>query len=189
MFRGTIVFVHGYTASSKGDWYPQISTLLDQAGVAYKIPDLPGGEYPHAQEWLSIIDDVVKESEGPLVLVGHSLGTRAVLLYIEKYQPKVEKVFLIATFDDLLDNANRHDDGKGYADFFEQHMDIHILKKSVGGFVVVHSKDDSSIEYTQAEGIAAKLDAKLMMVDGRDHMSESENAEFIFEILKEELGF
>lgn len=189
MFSGTIVFIHGYTASSKGDWYPQISALLDQAGVAYRIPDLPGGEHPHVQEWLSIIDDVVKESEGPIVLVGHSLGSRAVLLYIEKYRPTVEKVFLIAAFDDLLENANRHDDGKNYADFFEQNLDLNILKKNIGEVIVMHSKDDSSIEYSQAEGIAMKLGAKLMTVDGRDHMSESENAEYIFEILKRELGF
>ena len=91
-----ILFVHGYTASSQTDWYPAIKPELDKLGVDYSIPDLPGGKNPHSAEWVEIIKKGVDLSSKPVVLVGHSLGTRAVLLYLDKYQKKADAVILIA---------------------------------------------------------------------------------------------
>lgn len=184
----TIVFIHGYTASHLADWYPNISKELDKLGIDYLIPDLPGGEYPHASEWLEAIRDEVIKTEKPLVLVGHSLGTRAMLLYLEKYQPKVEKVFLIAAFNNKTENGNRND-GETYPDFFEHVIDLEKIKPSVGKFIVMHSKDDSSIPYEQGVGIAKDLDAELITYEGQDHFSEPENASIILERLRKELNF
>lgn len=183
-----IVFIHGYTASHVADWYPNISKKLDKLGVDYAIPDLPGGEHPHAREWLEVLNNVITQSDKPLVLVGHSLGTRTALLYLEKYQPKVEKIFLIAAFSNNTANADRRD-GEAYPDFFEDVIDLEKIKPLVGKFVVIHSKDDSSIPYSQGEEIAADLGAKLISVEGRDNMSEPENADFILDILRKELQF
>ena len=47
-----IIFIHGYTASSKSDWYPNISPQLKKLNIDFAVPDLPGGEHPHADEWL-----------------------------------------------------------------------------------------------------------------------------------------
>ncbi len=94
MTNFTIVFIHGYTASHFADWYPTISPELDKLGVKYVVPDLPGGERPHAYEWLDTLHSVISSIQTPLVLVGHSLGSRTALLYLEKYQPKVEKFSL-----------------------------------------------------------------------------------------------
>ena len=54
-----IVFIHGYTASSQADWYPNIAKEFDKLNVDYVIPDLPGGEKPHASEWLDEIRKAV----------------------------------------------------------------------------------------------------------------------------------
>ena len=79
-----IIFVHGYTASSKVNWYPEVAKSLTAMGVDFAIPDLPGGWHPHSEKWLDIIDKEVKAAGKPVVLVGQSLGTRAVLLYLDK---------------------------------------------------------------------------------------------------------
>lgn len=180
-----IVFIHGYTASHLVDWYPNISKVLDKLGVDYVVPDLPGDRQPHAKEWLDILHDVISKVDKPLVLVGHSLGTRSALLYLEKYKPKVEKVFLIAAFANRTDNAKRK--GGAYSDFFTHAIDLERIKPLVGKFIVMHSKDDSSIPFWQGEEIAKDLGAELIPYERLDHFNRPENASFILEELVKEL--
>ena len=183
-----IIFIHGWTASHLADWYPNIVPELDKLGIDYAIPDLPGGEYPHAKDWLNKIHEVISKTDKPIILVGHSLGSRTALLYLEKYHPKVEKVFLVAAFANKIENADRHD-GETYPDFFEHKIDIEKIKPLVGKFIVMHSKDDDSIPYEQGVEIAHDLNAELLTYEGRFHFSEPENAPIIFEELRKELQF
>jgi predicted alpha/beta hydrolase family esterase len=182
-----ILFVHGYTASSQADFYPPLSRELGELGIDYIIPDLPGGDYPHAQAWLETIHKSIQQNTKPLIIVGHSLGTRAALLYIEKYNVKVEKLFLIAAFANRVENAKRKNGA--YADFFAQTVDTTKLKTHIGQSYILHSKDDSSIPFEQGEEIAKELKAELIVSENRDHFSEPTNAPYILSILREKIGF
>lgn len=184
-----IIFIHGYTASSKVDFYPALSPLLDSQKIDYIIPNLPGYKNPRADEWLETIHKVLMTNTKPLIFVGHSLGTRAVLLYLEKYHPKsIKKVFLIASFADRLENASPKD-GDAYPDFFSHHIDIGRVKKCAEKFYVLHSTDDPSIDYAQGAEIAKDLDAELLTFRDRSHFFKPENAPIIFEVLKEKIPF
>lgn len=182
-----IIFVHGYTASSSADWYPTITPMLQKYDVDFVVPDLPGGDHPHVEEWLEEIHKVVSRTDKPLVFVGHSLGTRTVLLYLEKYKQKAKKVFLIAAFSNNITNGSRND-GETYPDFFEHTIDLKKVKPLVEKFIVMHSKDDSSIPYNQGVEISDELDAELVTFTDRDHFSDPENASYIFDVLNKELG-
>lgn len=188
MTNFTIVFIHGYTASHLSDWYPNISPELDKLGINYVIPDLPGGRHPHASEWLETLHSVIASIQTPLILVGHSLGTRTALLYLEKYKPKVEKVFLIAAFNNKTENAERND-GETYPDFFEDTLDIEKIKPLVGEFIVMHSKDDDSIPYEQGVEIAKDLNAELVSYEDRGHFFKPDNAPYVLEELRKKLNF
>ena len=181
-----IVFVHGYTASSHDNWYPAIASELSKLGIDYAIPDLPGGQFPHASQWLETIHSVVLKTDKPLVFVGHSLGTRTILLYLEKYRPKVEAVFLIAAFANRTENAHKYD-GDGYPDFFEHQIDIKKIKPLSKKYVVMHSKDDP-LDYEQGVEIAGQLNATLYSYDDRGHFSDPENASIVLEVLSKELS-
>lgn len=182
-----IVFVHGYTSSSRDNWYPNMANELSALGVDFEVPDLPGGEFPHADAWLSALHKVISKETKPLVLVGHSLGTRAILLYLEKYSPKVEAVFLIAAFANRLENARKYD-GDGYPDFFEHLVDIEKVKALAGKFVVMHSRDDG-LHYEQGAEIAKELGARLITYEDRGHFSDTENAKYVLDVLRKELDF
>ena len=120
--------------------------------------------------------------------MGHSLGTRAVLLYLEKYPTKIEKVFLVAAFANDTSNAVRHD-GETYPDFFEHKINLGEIRKQIGKFVVMHSKDDDSIDYSQGKEISEDLGADLATFKDRGHFINPNNAPFILEVLRRELGF
>ena len=170
-----VILIHGYTSSPKKKKYQVISEELDKLGVEYSIPALPGGKHPHSQEWLSIIEREVKKTDKAVILVGHSLGTRAVLLYLDKFEQKVDSVILIAAFNNNF-KENRLRKSGNYADFFEYALDIEKIKKLANKFIVVHSKDDDSIDYRQGVEIADELGAELMSYENMNHFSGEENA-------------
>lgn len=171
-----VIFIHGYTSSPKKKKWRIIAEELEKENVPFSIPELPGGEYPKSSEWLKIIDSEVKKSEYPVVLVGSSLGTRAALLYLDKFERKVDTVILIASFNnDYKLNGNRRDEH--YADFFEYALDIEKVKKLANKFLVMHSKDDQDIPYAQGEGIAKELGAKLLTYENMGHFSGEERAD------------
>lgn len=182
-----IIFVHGYTSSSQDNWYPIIAKELDELGIDYAIPDLPGGDYPLASKWLDTIHQEVLKTDKPIVFVGHSLGTRAIPLYLERYELKVKAVFLIAAFANRLDNARKYDDD-GYPDFFVHKIDIDSVKKLADKFVIMHSKDDP-LDYEQGVEIASQLGAKLISFEDRGHFSDPENTPYILDVLRKELYF
>lgn len=171
-----IIFVHGYTSSPKKKKYQIIVEELKKSGVNFSMPELPGGEHPHSKEWLEIIDGEVRSSDIPVILVGHSLGTRTVLLYLDKFNRKVDTVILIASFNNNVEeNRDRKDDH--YSDFWNYKLDINKIKKLANKFVVVHSKDDKSIGYHQGVEISKELGAKLLTYENMGHFSGEENAE------------
>lgn len=184
-----IIFVHGYTASSQADWYPSIKPELNKLGVDYSIPDLPGEEQPHARDWVEIIKKEVQATTKPVVLVGHSLGTRAILLYLDKYQTKVDTVILIASLSNEVKNAERRG-GEAYPDFFEYKIDMGSIKKLANKFVVMHSKDDDSLDYEEhGVALSKELGVELLSYDGRGHFYAPENAPYVLEVLRKELNF
>jgi len=182
-----IIFVHGWDASSNEHWYPNISKELTKLRIDFAIPNLPKGDHPKALEWLDALRNEVIKTTKPIVFVGHSLGTRTILLYLEKYKIKVKEVFLISTFANRLENSNKYDEG-AYADFFKHKIDIDNIKKYANKFIVIHSKDDP-LDYGQGVEISKDLDAKLISLDGKGHMSGPKNALIILNILRKELEF
>ena len=172
-----VIFIHGYRSSPKKKKYQIIAEELSKLGVDFSIPALPGGDYPHSKEWLEIINKEVKSSRKPLVLVGHSLGTRAVPLYLDKYNQKVDTVILFAAFNNNDFAKNRQRRNGNYADFFEYALDIDKIKKLAKKFVVIHSKDDESIDYQQGVEISQALGAELITYENMGHFSGDERAE------------
>jgi len=182
-----VVIIHGYTSSPEKEKYQIISKELDMLGVDYSIPAMPGGKYPHSKNWLEVIDQEVNSTDKPVILVGNSLGTRAILLYLDKYQQKVDTVILIATFNnDFKKNRKRKE--QHYQDFFEYALDIDQIKKLSNRFIVVHSKNDKSISYKQGVEMGRELKAELIIYKDAGHFSGSEgaekNAEYFLKFIK-----
>lgn len=184
-----IIFVHGYTASHLADWYPKITPLLKNDGVDFVVPDLPGHQRPHSDKWLEIIDKEYKKSVKPVVFVGHSLGTRAILLYLDQYKKLARSVILIAPLSNELANANRRD-GEAYPDFFEYVINLNKVKEQSNSWLILHSKDDHSLDY-ESHGLALSksMGIELLTYEDRDHFSKPENAHIIYSVLKKRLSF
>ena len=148
---------------------------------------MPGTIYPRSKNWLEVIDQEVNSTDKPVILVGHGLGTRAVLLYLDKYQQKVDAVILVATFNnDFKKNRKRKE--QHCQDFFEYALNIDQIKELSNRFIVVHSKDDKLIDYKQGVEMGKELKAELIIYKDAGHFNGSEgaekNAEYFLKFIK-----
>lgn len=178
-----ILFVHGYTSSNTSDWYPAITAKLRELKIAYAVPNLPGDTQPRADAWIEIIHEEISKAKEPPILVGHSLGTRAALLTLEKYPAKLKALMLIAPLSNNLENAKKHD-GEAYPDFFTHEIDVKAIQTYTANRIVMHSMDDDSVPYRQGQEVARDLNAHLLTYNGKGHFCEPENHVFILDVIK-----
>lgn len=182
-----IIIIHGYESSPEHHKYQLIARELKKLGVEFVIPQFPGGKHPKSPEWLKIIDQEVKAANKPVVLVGHSLGTKAILLYLDQFEQKIDSVILIATFNNEVENNKKIADGN-LESFFEYPLDVKKIRGLVNKFVVVHSKDDQLIPYQQAFNISQDLKAELITYDNKGHFGSNQDpvdsAKIFVEVIK-----
>ena len=183
-----ILFIHGYNATSQTDFYPPLTLELDKINIDYALPILPGGRYPQSKVWLQILHETIARNKKPLIIIGHSLGTRAALLFIEKYQLEVDALFLIGAFANRIENGMRRN-GEAYPDFFMHTVDTESIKKLVKRTYVLHSEDDSSILFEQGQAIAHEMNGELIVSEKRGHFDSPSVAPYILSVLKDKLGF
>ncbi|MEY2986252.1 MAG: hypothetical protein RJB24_481 [Candidatus Parcubacteria bacterium] len=177
----TIIDIPGYNHNSESMWHPDFRKYIIESGSEVITLNLPGGKYPVFREWYPIIEQAVSEAKNSVVLVGHSLGTRAVLLFLEQTQQTVQNIVLIAPFDNTLANASFRNGN--YANFFEHLVDINQAKSKIKGKIkVIGSEDDANIPYIQAQNIAKDLSAELITIPNSVHFLDAKWAKLLSEI-------
>ena len=178
----TIIDIPGYNHNSDSLWHPDFRKYIIESGNEVITLNLPGGKYPVFREWYPIIEQAVAEAKKPVILVGHSLGTRAALLFLEQTQYEVENVVLIAPFDNSLSNSSFRDGN--YANFFEHLIDIEKVKSKIKGKIkVIGSQDDANIPYIQAQNIAHDLSAELITILNSGHFLDPKWASHLSKII------
>jgi len=179
-----LIFVHGYKGSSRTDWFPAISKLLREKGISHRIPDMPGGlwnRYPNGRDWERILGQELKEARKQVILVGYSLGTRAVLNYIQNHDKKFGLVILISPPNNnpLLSLGHYG----AFFSFFFRLLDIPAIRKRVKRMVVVTSEDDPSVPHAWSKEIARELGAEIVTFADKGHINSPRCAEDVFAIL------
>ena len=177
----TIIDIPGYNHNSESMWHPDFRRYIIESGHEVITLNLPGGKYPVFREWCPIIEQEVAEANNPVILVGHSLGTRAVLLFLEQTKQIVQNVVLIAPFDNTLANSSFRNGN--YSNFFEHLIDIERVKPKIKGEIkVIGSEDDVNIPYIQAQNIARDLGGELITIPNSGHFLEPKWAKLLSEI-------
>jgi predicted alpha/beta hydrolase family esterase len=178
----TIIDIPGYNHNSESMWHPDFRKYIIESGNEVTTLNLPGGKYPVFIEWYPIIEQAVAEAKNPVILVGHSLGTRAALLFLEQTQYSVQDVVLIAPFDNSLTNASFRNGN--YSNFFDHLVDIDKVKSNIKGNIkVIGSEDDANIPYIQAQNIAKDLSTELISIPDSSHFLDIKWAKTLSEII------
>ena len=182
-----VYIVHGFKGSPNSGWQPWLMSELDKLGIWACALPMPAPSNPICQDWVSAISKNVKTSE-EVYLVGYSLGSAAILKYLEKVNDGIfGGVFLVAAPCEKLDVENLTTSIRKTDNFFEQEFLFDEIKKKAKKFVVIHGDKDERVPFAHAEKISQGLGGELVVIKNEGHFNGHETLPFLLEEIKKNI--
>lgn len=186
MNKAPIYLIHGFTASSKANWFPWLKEQMKNKGFELIVPDMPNTEDPHLVPWLQKLEESVSKINENTIFIGHSLGCITTLRFILKKGISIKGAILVSGFMD----KNPMDIQKvGLNEFISGEIDIDEVKSLIPHRVMLTAVDDDIVPMEASKKMADKLDARLIILDkgghfiDRDGFSEFPEVEALLEEL------
>jgi uncharacterized protein len=181
--KKNLVIIHGAGVRSykimTEKWVPYIKNELG-AGFEITCPRMPNPQFPQYSSWRTTIKNTLSKIEGPLILVGHSLGGTLLLKYLteEKVSQEILGLYFIAS------PYFSEDKGWNYQDFF-----INIgPDKLLGNYPVYsyHSTDDAIVPVGHQGFYASKFPQTIVRtLEGHGHEYKMEEFKEIIQDIKQ----
>ena len=183
----TVVIVHKWGGDSESDWIPWLRAELESRGINVTVPDMPNTDAPKIEEWVPFLNEIVKEANENLYLVGHSMGCQAILRYMAALDKskKIGGVAFVAGFVTIkweaLDNSGK----EIMKPWVETPINWNAVNSHSAKFVCIYSDDDPYVPVDDASVFEQKLGAKTVLSPGRGHFSEKNDITQLPELLNE----
>lgn len=167
-----VIIIHGWKATPEKHWFPWLKQELEKRGFAVAVPQMPNADKPYWKEWVCRIDDTVGETDEKTFLVGHSLGTVAILKYLETLPAgqKIGGVVLAAGFFEPFPNMPRELDNF----FAGGKTNYEKISSSAEAFAVISSDNDPFVPLRYGEVLSEKLNAAFLIMPSAGHIRQDE---------------
>lgn len=168
-----VLICHAYNTLPSENWYEWLAKLLRGRGYDAKALRLPNPSAPSEEEWVESIK--AAHTSDSVRFVGHSLGCRAVLAYLNQYNVSVERVALIACpifWDGVIDTRPPL---KAYVERMQE-LDFGKLKNLVDRYDLFHDNTDPLLPIKNVEYLKKVLNEKAVVhiFDTYGHFDVSE---------------
>jgi hypothetical protein len=175
--------IHGYLGYPEEAWLPWLKAELEKRGFEVRLPRMPDPHRPTIPEWLGFISKLVGEPDKETVLIAHSLGCAAVVLYLEalgRAGKSVGKtVFVAGRFPVGMTPAEAREKTGGdevLTPWLTTRADPAWVRKSAGKCIVILSDDDPYIPFEAAKAsFEGNLDAVFIVEHGKGHFNEDDH--------------
>lgn len=158
-----IYVVHGYTANSQANWYPDLKNHLESENVAIHIFDMPNSHAPVEKEWLDFLEAKITNFDEKSIYIGHSLGCATILKFLEdKNTDNIESLFLVSGF---VENSPIPE----LSEFVKEKINYAKFIKTISNRIVISAEDDDIIPYQYSEILAKKLNAQFNLLRTGKH--------------------
>lgn len=161
--------VHGWQGKPLQGFRPWLKQELERNGFAVEIPEMPNTDHPKMNEWISHLAKRVGAPDEDCYFLGHSLGSIAILRYLEnlEHNQKIGGAAMVAGFTDDLGIDE-------LSDFFQTPIEWDKIRSHCNKFVAINSDNDPYVNIEYGHIFEKELDAKLIMEEGKGHFSSAE---------------
>jgi predicted alpha/beta hydrolase family esterase len=163
-----VLFIHGAGDGAYAADLALVTSLRNSLGSDYSLqyPQMPEEDNAPYAAWQAEIEARLAGLNGPVALVGHSVGGSVLLKFLceRPHVPRIAGVFAVATPYGGAD--------EGVWQWEEGTLPADAASKLAGNWPLIfyHSRDDAVVPFAHLALYAAKFPrATLRTVDGRDH--------------------
>lgn len=162
-----VFIIHGLNSSPNKAWRPWLMSELAKENIYTCALPMPGDETPVCSEWIEKIQEVY-DATHKMYLVGHSLGARAVLKFLEQSTQQIEGVVIVSGRYGKPKSADKIEI---LGSFYDDELDFEKIKFASKNFVVIHGDNDPNVPYEDGKKMAASIGCELITIVGGGHLS------------------
>lgn len=180
------LIIHGTGGSPQSNWFQWLKKKLENKSSENNVylPAFPTPENQSLKNWFKTFDEVYRDRDEPLVLIGHSIGVAFALRIIERGNIKIKHAVLVAGFTKFLNNKYFDNLNKT---FIESYFDWDDIKRNCQSFKLYAGDNDPYVPFEMSREIGDALGVEVEAIKGGGHLNY-ETGYVKFEKLFEELN-
>jgi len=166
-----VYIIHGYTSSSKAEWFPWLKKKLMDIGINVIVFDMPNPDAPIAYEWIEHLNKLIKTIDENIYFICHSLGCVTLLRFLElqHVDTKVGGIILASGF--IKENPKY----PNLDPFVKTDINLQKIIKMTKNRCVLSAPNDNYVPYEYSCELAKAIDAKLITVENGGHFIAQED--------------
>jgi len=162
-----VFIIHGYKSYPGDCWFPWLKKKLTKRNFEVIIPHFRNSGNPKKIDWINTIRKSVVRPDSDTYFIGHSLGSMAIIRYLEILKPsqKIGGVIFVAGRIILRSNTSK------VSSFFDRPINWRKLKGLSNKYIGVYSIDDHLVSTENGRLLRQKLKAKFVLEKNKGHFS------------------
>ena len=139
-----VFVVHGLGSAPDHAWRGWLVDELKNKNIAVENPQMPGDDNPICKEWVDLLNKIIDPKDENYI-IGHSLGARAVLRYLEAGGRARGVILVSGRFGKPKSGT--------LGTFYNEPLDFSKIKNNSEKFVVFHGSNDPNIPFEDGKKI------------------------------------
>ena len=173
-----VFIVHGWDGNPHQHWLPWLKKELEVRGFEVHVPEMPESSHPKKDAWVKHLSSVIGVPGKDTYLVGHSIGCKAVLRYLETLDTKVVigGAVLVAGWLSLTHMDDRSEEElEVIRDWVNPPFDYEKIREHCGNFTAIFSDDDPEVPLEEnKQTYERNLEAKIIIESHKGHFTEED---------------
>jgi predicted alpha/beta hydrolase family esterase len=174
-----VFIIHGWGGYPDQGWLSDLKLKLQKKGFLVYSPAMPDTHEPDIKKWTAHLGNLANQPEITDCFVGYSLGSQAIMRYLETVpeNKKVGKVIFIAGFLRLM-NLDKEEE-KFLSAWLKEPIDLDKVKKHCDKFTAIFSNNDPIVPLSDKDELEEKLGAKIIIENRMGHFDDIADTSFI----------
>ena len=183
-----VFIIHGWAGFPEECWFIWLKDELEKKGFKAFVPQMPNADEPKIKEWVGFLKKIVKSPDKETYFVAHSIGSQAVIRYLESLPTdvKIGGALLVGPWFSLIEETSYEDelDKKTAKPWLETPIDFEKVKKHTNNFSAIFSDNDQFVPLSDSKLFKKRLNAKIIILHNKKHMGADANLKKFPEALK-----
>ncbi len=170
-----VIMVHGWEGFPENHWFPWLKKKLEEMDFQVITPQMPDPATPKIETWVAQLKKVIGKADQDTFFVGHSIGCQTIMRYLEQLSPsvKIGGILFVGGWITLTPTVTEEKESYQIAKpWLKTPLDWKKIKSHADKIIAIFSDDDPFVPVEDAQIFKQNLNAKTIIVKGKEHFTK-----------------